>query len=1156
MKFIADLHIHSRYSISTAKNLDLENIYMAARIKGITVVATGDCTHPAWLAEIKAKLIPAEEGLFQLKDEIASECDKLIPSSCCGQVRFILESEISSIYKKNGKVRKNHNLVFLPDLESAERFNAKLDKIGNIKSDGRPILGLDAKLLLELLLETSDRSFLIPAHIWTPWFSLLGSKSGFDSLEECFEDLTPHIFALETGLSSDPAMNWRVSDIDGLTLVSNSDAHSPANLGREANLFDTQLSFPGIQTALQTGDAEQFLGTFEFYPEEGKYHLDGHRKCKVRYKPHDSLKKGGLCPECGKPLTLGVLYRVEELADRPEGAKPDKHHPFYSIIPLREIISELVGVGPKSKTVQRHYETVLDILGTEFDILHVAAPETIENAGIPLLGEAIKRMRLGQVFTSPGYDGEYGKITMFAPWEIKRLLGQKTLFSVPESGAKKKTAAKPRKVRPRRSKKKRVTQKAKSPLKENFTSAAALLANLNSQQRQAATDSSDAIMIIAGPGAGKTRTLTHRIAHSVLALKSAPEKVLAVTFTNKAAAEMRERIRILLKGSPTLPLVDTFHGLCLTLLKENQAGQALTLIDDRDRKDLIKDVIKQANRQGIVIAWQADRLLERIIAAKQLILNPQDTLNTVVKKADELFFRPAFALYQQMLFFQGLCDYEDLIYKVVHLLETDPDFLKKCRKRFKSVYVDEYQDLNQGQHRIIQALAPPAAVCVIGDPDQSIYGFSGADSKCFTRFSNTFPNARVFRLNRNYRSARAIQDVSHQVIRNYQRIPPKATETHVEERDSLFSADQVEMFANTQGGKTITIMQAASARPEAVMIGKTIERMVGGLGFHTMDYDKVSSDDNSQSFAFTDFAVLYRSHTQSQIIADVFEKANIPFQIASKDNIFHRQGITQLISLLKITSGTGSYTDFEKIADCLDFTVGKKATRLFKNWGLDLEIPLMSASEKIRETLISGLSQSGKMKLIRFWETIDDMKRLIASMTVVQKLQFLNTHTGVQKMIEANPRTQEVMGDVIHLAGEYADDVAGFISVAALQTDTDIYKARAEKVTLMTMHAAKGLEFSVVFISGCEDGYIPFQKISATASDINEERRLFYVAMTRAKEHLLLSYAVKRTIYGKQKSRCLAPFVADIEKRLIKCEKADWQKGNKKRAIQLGLFQK
>jgi len=1153
MKFIADLHVHSHYSISTAKNLDLENLYISARIKGITVVATGDCTHPAWIAEIKAKLVPAETGLFKLKDEIASVCDKQIPSSCRGQVRFILESEISSIYKKNGKVRKNHNLVFLPDVETAERFNAKLDKIGNIKSDGRPILGLDARHLLEILLETSDRGFLIPAHIWTPWFSLLGSKSGFDSLKECFEDLTPHIFALETGLSSDPAMNWRVSGLDGLTLVSNSDAHSPANLGREANLFDTRLSFPAIRTALQTGDAAQFSGTFEFYPQEGKYHLDGHRKCNVCCKPRDSIKNDGLCPECGKPLTLGVLYRVEELADRPEGVKPDQHHPFYSMIPLKEIISELVGVGPKSKKVQRHYETALEELGTEFDILHVIPPETIEEAAIPLLGEAIRRMRRGQVFKAPGYDGEYGKITMFAAGEIKQLLGQKPLFNVPGPRLKKKKT-KPRKGRPKRTDKTDIKSEAKAPLIKKRSSVAALLANLNSQQRQAATDASDAIMMIAGPGAGKTRTLTHRIAWCVQTSQSAPEKILAVTFTHKAAAEMRERIRILLKGSSTLPHVDTFHGLCLSLLKEYQGDQALTLIDDRDRLDLVKDVIKQANRRGIVIAWQASRLLERIIAAKQMILNPKDALNTVVKKADEPFFRPAYAFYQQMLLFQGLCDYEDLIYKAVRLLENDKKFLKQCRQRFESVYVDEYQDLNQGQHRIIQALAPPAAVCVIGDPDQSIYGFSGADKECFTRFPIIFPHARVFYLDRNYRSAKAIQDASHQVIRNYRHVFSEQTVINSEARNLLFGPDQLKTFTNTQGAETVSIIRAASARAEAVMIGKTVERMVGGLGFHTMDYGIIPSDEKDSSRSFADFAVLYRSHTQSRVIADVFEKANIPFQIASKENVFHRKGINELMALLQITSATGSYTDFEKIANCLEVAVGKKALRLFKNWGLDHEIPLLIARKKINDASIAGLSQSGKMKLIRFWETIDDIRHQTSRMTVVQKLQFLKKCAGVKKMIEANPRTREVMADVIFLAGDYTDDVAGFIAAAALQTDTDIYQERAEKITLMTMHAAKGLEFPVVFISGCEDGYIPFQKVSAAASDMDEERRLFYVAMTRAKEHLFLTYCTKRTIYGKMKSRSLSPFVNNIEKQLIKYEKADKKQNDKQRAVQLGLF--
>jgi DNA helicase-2/ATP-dependent DNA helicase PcrA len=428
MKFIADFHVHSHFSRATAKNLNLENLYITAQLKGITVIGTGDFTHPGWFAEIKEKLVPAEPGIFKLKKEISSICDKKVPTSCRRKVRFILVSEISNIYKKQKKTRKNHNLVFLSDLNKAKEFNLRLDKIGNIKSDGRPILGLDTRDLLEILLETSDRAFLIPAHIWTPWFSLLGSKSGFDSLEECFEDLTKYIFAAETGLSSDPSMNWRVSMLDGLTLVSNSDAHSPMKLGREANIFDTELSYAAIRSAMESGDPEKFLGTFEFYPEEGKYHLDGHRKCNVRNWPKKTRKQGGMCPVCGKPLTLGVLYRVEELSDRKEGEKPDKHHPFYSTIPLVEILSEVLKVGSASKKVAGTYRFLIKKLGPELDILTTIKKEIIDNAGIPLLGEAISKVRRNEIDLLPGFDGEFGKIKIFSQDERNRLLGQKSLF--------------------------------------------------------------------------------------------------------------------------------------------------------------------------------------------------------------------------------------------------------------------------------------------------------------------------------------------------------------------------------------------------------------------------------------------------------------------------------------------------------------------------------------------------------------------------------------------------------------------------------------------------------------------------------------------------------------------------------------------------------
>jgi uncharacterized protein (TIGR00375 family) len=413
MKFIADLHVHSHFSRATARNLDLEHLYVNAQLKGIEVVATGDITHPQWFKEISEKLEPAETGLYRLKKNIEKKCDECVPLSCRTDVRFVLNSEISCIYKKMGKTRKNHNLVFIPDLASAESFNRKISRIGNIVSDGRPILGIDARNLLEILLETNDQTFLVPAHIWTPWFSLLGSKSGFDSLKECFDDLSNHVFAVETGLSSNPVMNWRVSFLDRLTLMSNSDAHSPEKLGREANIFDTEMSYPAMKMALQNRDSKTFLGTYEFYPEEGKYYFDGHRNCSIRFSPKMTLRYGGICPVCGKPLTVGVLNRVEELSDRQEGEKPQNTSHYCSRIPLKEIIAEIFKVGSGSKKVMRYYQQAIQLLGPELAILDSISLSDIEMAGIPMLKEAVKRMRDGTIHILPGYDGEFGKIQIF-----------------------------------------------------------------------------------------------------------------------------------------------------------------------------------------------------------------------------------------------------------------------------------------------------------------------------------------------------------------------------------------------------------------------------------------------------------------------------------------------------------------------------------------------------------------------------------------------------------------------------------------------------------------------------------------------------------------------------------------------------------------------
>ena len=408
MKTIADLHIHSRFSMATSKEGTPENLDFWARKKGISLIGTGDFTHPAWRAELRERLIPEGNGLYRLKEEYVKEESRKFSGE---GTRFVVSGEISSIYKKNGKTRKVHNVILLPGLEAADAMAQRLEKIGNIHSDGRPILGLDSHDLLEMMLDVCPEGILIPAHIWTPHFSVLGAKSGFDSVEECFEELTPYVHALETGLSSDPAMNWRISKLDRYQLVSNSDAHSPSKLGREANLLDIDCSYEGLYQAIQTGKGLE--GTVEFFPEEGKYHFDGHRKCGVSLSPVEAERLGGICPVCGKKLTMGVDHRVEQLADRAEGFVKKDGKKYESLVPLPEVISACMGYSAASKKVQGCFEQMLQTLGTEFDILRNVPAEDIKSCAGERIAEGIENVRTGNVKRIPGYDGEYGKIELF-----------------------------------------------------------------------------------------------------------------------------------------------------------------------------------------------------------------------------------------------------------------------------------------------------------------------------------------------------------------------------------------------------------------------------------------------------------------------------------------------------------------------------------------------------------------------------------------------------------------------------------------------------------------------------------------------------------------------------------------------------------------------
>ena len=408
MKMIADLHIHSRFSMATSKEGTPENLDFWARKKGISLIGTGDFTHPVWGEELKERLVSEGNGLYRLRDAYVKEESRKFPGE---GTRFVVSGEISSIYKKNGKTRKVHNVILLPGLEAADAMAQRLEKIGNIHSDGRPILGLDSHDLLEMMLDVCPEGILIPAHIWTPHFSVLGAKSGFDSVEECFEELAPYIHALETGLSSDPAMNWRISKLDRYQLVSNSDAHSPSKLGREANLLDIDCSYEGLYRAIQTGEGLE--GTVEFFPEEGKYHFDGHRKCGVSLSPVEAERLGGICPVCGKKLTMGVDHRVEQLADRAEGFVKKDGKKYESLVPLPEVISACMGYSTASKKVQGCFEQMIQTLGTEFDILRNVPSEDIKSCAGERIAEGIENVRTGNVKRIPGYDGEYGKIELF-----------------------------------------------------------------------------------------------------------------------------------------------------------------------------------------------------------------------------------------------------------------------------------------------------------------------------------------------------------------------------------------------------------------------------------------------------------------------------------------------------------------------------------------------------------------------------------------------------------------------------------------------------------------------------------------------------------------------------------------------------------------------
>jgi ATP-dependent DNA helicase UvrD/PcrA len=1029
MRFYADLHIHSKHSRACSRDCDLEHLAWWARRKGISVVGTGDFTHPAWFEELRSMLVPAEPGLFRLREDVEQAVQGRLPAACRGPVRFLLSVEISTIYKRGERTRKVHHLLYMPDLEAAAECTRRLQRIGNLASDGRPILGLDSRDLLEITLESGDGAYLVPAHAWTPWFAVLGSRSGFDRVEDCYDDLAGHVFALETGLSSDPAMNWRVSALDRYRLVSNSDAHSPPALGREATVFDTDLDYFAIRRALETGDG--FEGTVEFFPEEGKYHVDGHRKCGVRLEPAETRRLGERCPVCGKPLTVGVLHRVEALADRPEGVRPPGAAGFRNLIQLPQLVGEVLGVGPGSKAVAAVVGGLVELLGPELEILERAPLEEIAKAGPPLVAEAVDRLRRGAVIREAGYDGEYGVLRVFAPEELRTAPATATLFEPPPPPA---PAPRPTaEARPVPEPEPAGALAPAGPVPATVAAGAPTsepgpagpLRGLDPDQRAAAAAAPGPLLIVAGPGTGKTRTLTSRLAHLVADHGIPAERCLAITFTRRACAELQERLHALVPDQAGRMLVTTFHGLGLRILREQHEavglGPGFRVADDAERLELLQEQLGCPERE-------ARRLLPELARRKRARAARWPDLD-----AEPSEVAAPLARYEAVMRKLDLVDLDDLLALPVMLLAGDTALAARYRERFGFVAVDEYQDVDELQYRLLRLLTGAGGnLCVIGDPDQAIYGFRGADVGFFLRFTQDFPGAATVRLSRNYRSSPAI------VAGALQAIAPS----------TLVAGRELAAVAGQGWPARITVHQAASDLAEAEFVVQTIDRLLGGASFLSLDSGRADGD-AEHGLSFADLAILYRTDAQSGPLAEALSRAGMPFQKRSHDRLLDRPAVRAIVRALR-----------------------------------DQPPPPGDRS------LTTRLAVGG-----------------------------------------ADPEAVELLGPLAQRCG---DDLERFLAELALGDEVDTWDPRADRVSLLTLHAAKGLEFPVVFLVGCEDGLLPLRwggQLSAEAAA--EERRLLFVGMTRARSHLVLSHARRRAWRGSVREATPSPFLADIQAALL-----------------------
>lgn len=1075
--FRADLHIHSRFSRATSSRLTLPHLAAWAGAKGIDVLATGDFTHPVWRQELRDSLeMDEDSGLLRLKrplngDDVTREIPHLA-GLAPREPKFMLEAEISSIYKKNGAVRKIHSLVYMPDFESADRLCEKLEAIGNLKSDGRPILGLDVKDLLAMVLEI-PRAYMIPAHIWTPWFALFGSKSGFDSLEECFEDLTPHIFAAETGLSSDPDMNRCWSSLDHLLMVSSSDAHSGENLAREATLFEGDATYDGIFDALHKKEgATRYAGTLEFFPEEGKYHLDGHRACGVVLEPAECMKLNNICPVCGKPLTVGVLHRVLALADR--NAPPCPGKDFQSLIPLPEILGEILHCGAKTRKTQEKYAELLERFGSEMSILQDVPEHDLRHVW-PELGEAVARMRAGRVIRHAGYDGEYGVIRLFEEGENAPSLLENA--APRRRNAARESARLARAAEEKKQEQARPAPAPKAPEKPSFAPD-----SFSPMQQEALTAGPGPVLVLAGPGAGKTRTLVGRMARLIRSGTPASD-IVAVTFTRRAAEEMRARLAAALRGDAeeenALPETDTLHALAL----KRWQGEAPVVLSEEGARRAFAEANPGLEKK------EAGRLYERLELARETLNMPEE----LVSLAEN---------YRAWKKERNLADYTDLPEAWLAELKSRN---YGAAKPWKHILVDEVQDLSPLQKELVQALTPAdgSGFFGIGDPDQSIYGFRGADAGIEDSLRERWPQLRVLGLTESHRSAAAILDAGHDALDG--------------------KAACGELTSVTGSSATLQWMAAPSAEREAAWIADRIAYLIGGTSHQQADLHETLSGCHLEAGSCSpgEIAVLCRLKALMAPIRAALEKRGIPCAAPEAEAFWDDERVDLMLQAAARFRQRREHSRRE--AAFLD--AGR--------------FPLLAAMAPA-EPSPSPVEQG----------PLDDVPED-------------TWNAGPEAVLAARPACFDPLFKDstafrrLRLAWKEQGSWDNLLDFVSFRRDIDTVRSQAEYVQIMTLHASKGLEFKAVFIPGAEDGLLPFRGVGAllgkeddfTPPPVDEEQRLLYVGITRASEAVFLSSAAKRSLYGHSLALPPSPLLPLARFRAVKLARH-----TKTTASQLSLF--